>query len=403
MDFEDMTDAITRCPKCQTSFKVNPDHLSSARGAVRCGSCLTIFNAKEHLIATEKPAPAAPIIAEEEEDALISDDMDANDTQNNLADTGFDENIFVAKGASKSDINLFERRIVDSSNTDDNEAADESWALSLLNDESDEEEQKDKANEANKTEHNASAEDLLALMSEPEAEEDDTEHYASDYSSDEPSFKVIEEEIEHSDEYEDGNNIDAAQHHYEPFEQDESNLGFQNDFEPEPLELHVRRGGFNLDSNYLWFPLSLAAALIAAFQIGYYNIDTWGRQQNLRPHYETACDFIGCTLPTLQDLNKIRVENMVVINHPTRPGMLLVDATILNQAHFEQAFPTLKLSFTNLQNEVLSRFEFPPKLYVGGELTGRKLMPSKHPIHITLDIDDPGTEAVNYQISVVKP
>lgn len=45
-----MSDAITRCPKCTTSFRITEAHLKSAKGAVRCGSCLNIFNAKENLI-----------------------------------------------------------------------------------------------------------------------------------------------------------------------------------------------------------------------------------------------------------------------------------------------------------------------------------------------------------------
>lgn len=39
---------ITQCPRCGTSFRVTDAHLAVAAGAVRCGSCLHIFNAREH-------------------------------------------------------------------------------------------------------------------------------------------------------------------------------------------------------------------------------------------------------------------------------------------------------------------------------------------------------------------
>lgn len=39
---------ITQCPRCGTSFRVTDAHLAIAAGAVRCGSCLHIFNAREH-------------------------------------------------------------------------------------------------------------------------------------------------------------------------------------------------------------------------------------------------------------------------------------------------------------------------------------------------------------------
>ncbi|WP_153301602.1 DUF3426 domain-containing protein [Endozoicomonas arenosclerae] len=40
---------ITRCPKCQTSFKVTQAQLRAASGSVRCGSCLEVFDARTHM------------------------------------------------------------------------------------------------------------------------------------------------------------------------------------------------------------------------------------------------------------------------------------------------------------------------------------------------------------------
>lgn len=46
---------ITRCPKCGTAFRVTPSQLQSAKGAVRCGSCLNVFKAQEYLVASATP------------------------------------------------------------------------------------------------------------------------------------------------------------------------------------------------------------------------------------------------------------------------------------------------------------------------------------------------------------
>jgi predicted Zn finger-like uncharacterized protein len=66
-----MTDSfVTQCPHCQTSFRVSHNQLSVARGVVRCGACLQVFNAAKQLLeqsAAQQPAaeatstePAAP-------------------------------------------------------------------------------------------------------------------------------------------------------------------------------------------------------------------------------------------------------------------------------------------------------------------------------------------------------
>lgn len=65
---------ITRCPACETMFKVVPDQLRISSGWVRCGQCEEVFDASAHLqevqidpAASEQagpevpaPAPAAP-------------------------------------------------------------------------------------------------------------------------------------------------------------------------------------------------------------------------------------------------------------------------------------------------------------------------------------------------------
>ncbi len=50
---------ITRCPACQTHFRVVPDQLRISEGWARCGSCDSIFDASLHLLAdTVKADPA---------------------------------------------------------------------------------------------------------------------------------------------------------------------------------------------------------------------------------------------------------------------------------------------------------------------------------------------------------
>lgn len=43
------SDVITRCPSCHTAFKATGEILTIAGGTVRCGSCLRIFNAYDHI------------------------------------------------------------------------------------------------------------------------------------------------------------------------------------------------------------------------------------------------------------------------------------------------------------------------------------------------------------------
>ena len=53
----------TRCPNCQTSFRITPEQLKARVGKVRCGQCQTVFNALDSLLdegdaAAKAAAPA---------------------------------------------------------------------------------------------------------------------------------------------------------------------------------------------------------------------------------------------------------------------------------------------------------------------------------------------------------
>lgn len=57
---------LTRCPACETAFRVTPEQLKARGGKVRCGKCQTVFNALDSLVETPLPAatatkPVAPV------------------------------------------------------------------------------------------------------------------------------------------------------------------------------------------------------------------------------------------------------------------------------------------------------------------------------------------------------
>ena len=49
----------TRCPDCQTVFRVTPEQLKARAGQVRCGHCQAVFNALDSLLEERHPAGAA--------------------------------------------------------------------------------------------------------------------------------------------------------------------------------------------------------------------------------------------------------------------------------------------------------------------------------------------------------
>src|SRR5262245_51338263 len=59
---------FTRCPGCETIFRVTEGQLALRAGQVRCGHCRTVFNGREELIALDAPS----FNADEEQDELAA-------------------------------------------------------------------------------------------------------------------------------------------------------------------------------------------------------------------------------------------------------------------------------------------------------------------------------------------
>jgi predicted Zn finger-like uncharacterized protein len=59
---------LTRCPRCETTFRVTPEQLKARHGRVRCGHCQNVFDALDTLIdatVQQVPAPVRDSVADE--------------------------------------------------------------------------------------------------------------------------------------------------------------------------------------------------------------------------------------------------------------------------------------------------------------------------------------------------
>ena len=504
---------ITRCPKCGTAFRVTQTQLQSAKGAVRCGSCLHVFKAQEYVVATPSPTPAAAAIKKTEQakpdtsakppspaeksasqkpvapslpvskpvapaastilstikplavdkptppppvkpaisqpkkpvvrtidkssfaqtdDILISDDMD--DSKAEAKSYDFDGFMDIDT-TPKSDVTLFERKIRDKEEGEDSaKDTDESWAEMLIDDEEDgtpqlgvlklktDEQLADdelSASNAVNTElerpttpptTTASAPGLMfSLISEKDQKASD-DFVLSDELARIPSNQGFNQ-ISAADTLDPGlfetpeENIDdttlkrqvKAQPKIRAY--DGSRAALLMNIIPAPIEFNAKRIR-RWYQRKLWPSLSFITLIALIAQIGWFKFDYFSRAEPYRTGYLFLCPYLGCQVPTLVDTSRIVASNLVVREHPDIQGALAVDVMIINGAPFEQPFPDLVLVFTDIDEKQVASRRFTAKDYLGGELVGRELMPQNQKIHITLDLVDPGTTAVNYHISI---
>jgi len=165
------------------------------------------------------------------------------------------------------------------------------------------------------------------------------------------------------------------------------------------IEAAVPESGHS-STKAIWTSLSAVATIALFAQFAWLNFDTYSRIEPWRQLYGFVCQTGACTLPSTVDRSKIKTYNLVVRSHPREAGALMVDTIILNTSPAPQPFPELVLTFTDTADKPIARRQFKAHEYLAGELTGQSLMPVEQPIHLSLEILDPGPEALGYSIHI---
>lgn len=422
---------ITRCPHCQTTFRIRSEQLAKANGAVRCGSCLQVFKAGENLVSNnptiKKPAvkvkpEVKPEVKSEpikntapKTDAISFDDIPDQIADDPLEDFGIrqpdrdtgetfesalklDDSIFSMQESAKpsryslldSDDDEFDKHF-----ENDNEVVDDSWASSLIDDE--------EASSSQYNEHDESWADALLDVDDDLLEDIDASPTKEPISPEKDDFVPSLNDDHDDDQFHLGG---SDQFDQETVEIELNVTDSVNDLLDEPLSFNTRgkkkQPKVKVTSYTLWWFLGSVMMIIAATaQVGYFKFDTWSRHPDYRPVYTFVCELAGCQLPAIQDVSKINTQHFMVRLHPDVEQALYIDTLLVNNAEYQQPFPDLNLLFTGLENEVIASRIFKPKEYLAGELAGATVMPLNIPIHIAFEIINPGAEAVSYRIELV--
>lgn len=202
------------------------------------------------------------------------------------------------------------------------------------------------------------------------------------------------------DEYQD--DIDDIDIHDEP--EETMPAGFRDNIvvDRDPQEI-VGTGGSVRKRASLWWPVgSLVLLIVLGAQYLWVQRDILAQMPEYRPWYVTACTWLGCEAPAYRDLSALATASLVVRSHPQAAQALMVDALLRNEAPFRQRFPPLDLKFTNTRNEVVAARRFAPEEYLRGELTGLKFIPARTEVRLSLEIVDPGEEALGYSLTVAE-
>ena len=366
----------------------------------------------------------SPLI--DDDDLLISDDMPLGDEDQKSVKGAYgddlSESFLDMDNWAPKETSLFDRKSKppkEEEDSDDKHSPDESWAVELLEDD-------DGDDDFSYSGVHKSLDEIDLEMDEPEFEPEEEYSRATTGSfnaledSDiedalgeplgehiEPKFDakdaIKEEELYPEFEYnEDGYDEDSygdedygGEYGGGDYYSQEDRHALLKGISAAPVEF---TNGYkrNWKRTAIWSGAVSAGVFFLILQVAWLQFDTLSRQQPYRGLYTVFCPIFFCDVPPLAAPNMIRASNLVVRSHPNAEDALMVDTILLNTAPFNQPFPDLVLNFSDANGNTLAARRFKPGEYLGGELAGRSQMPVGQPVHLSLEIVDPGPEAVSY-------
>lgn len=437
----------TRCPFCSSVFNITTEQLAARGGHVRCGGCLQVFRADQHIVSGE---------------SVVTTSVPTNTP--NTANAGGSTPVMARTQSASMDSPIADAPTKPAKKHKNPE--DESWAMNLLGDELEDELQSDNPDikapsakvvaeppktapvvakkplfddeisdmlheswleptadkdhlksigEVDKIKASADESWAQALMSE--LEEEEKKEQAKNHSMDliPTKDKIPSRKQTPPDNRADNNSSKTSAKANIPDNnnppkntKEDDLLNFLNSNSAPtinkqqaslPLEIkHAPMISINWGYWLTWTILCGVALVMLLTQYIYFNFESLALNEKTRPQMLQLCSTLNCKVPEPPDVSLLAINKLLVKKHPDVKNALQVDLIIYNKAKFAQPLPALKLSFKNRKNNVTASRAFQPKEYLHGDAKHLRRIPPETPIHVKLEIASPDVEMASYSM-----
>ena len=129
---------------------------------------------------------------------------------------------------------------------------------------------------------------------------------------------------------------------------------------------------------------------------------TFQQQLLQQPRIRSAAEYVGLVEPLpevpFSDLSLIHLVSRDIHPHPTIENALVLSATLINRADLGQAYPVLEVTLFDLHKQPLGQRRFLPAEYLDESSDPAHGLSPGVLLPIILEMDDPGPDAVGFEI-----
>jgi len=165
------------------------------------------------------------------------------------------------------------------------------------------------------------------------------------------------------------------------------------------LNEQIKKGKASAFTDFFWAFGVLVFTIVFVLQYSYFMRDDLAKYASIRPALQQLCHVANCLIPLQRSPAQIKLISRDISAHPSIKDALRVRATFINKAPYEQSYPTLKLTLSDLEGKTVAVRHFKPQEYlpqhtvIGAGIAAQKLT------EIQLDIHDSNKRSTGFELA----
>lgn len=141
----------------------------------------------------------------------------------------------------------------------------------------------------------------------------------------------------------------------------------------------------------------LLCLLLLVQVVMFRSVDLANMYPGLQPTLVSLCESLPCRDSRPFDVTQIRLLSRNISQHPKTKSALLIKAAIINRANFAQRYPKIQITLFDVTGDTVAQRIFYPQEYLGTLYHPFLTMKPSTPVHIALEVMDPGSAAINFE------
>ena len=122
------------------------------------------------------------------------------------------------------------------------------------------------------------------------------------------------------------------------------------------------------------------------------------RYPSSQTYLKLACKKIGCDIALAKQINLLVLDDTDLLEDELRVGLMHLSSTIVNQAAFSQAYPTIELTLTDIEGRAKFTSRFSPHDYLEHGTDAKLGLAAGQSLKLMLPLANPDPSMAGYRV-----